>query len=68
MFEVNGHNHEKLEKILKKNNNNNYPTCIIAHTIKGKGVSFMENKNIWHYKKINEKELKTAILEIRKKT
>ncbi len=37
------------------------PTVIIAHTIKGKGVQFMENKLLWHYKSPSEKEYKEAL-------
>ena len=40
------------------------PTCIIAKTIKGKGVSFMENNVGWHGKAPSEKEYKEAIEEI----
>ena len=40
------------------------PTCIIAKTIKGKGVSFMENKVGWHGKAPNKEEYEIAIKEI----
>ena len=43
-LQVDGHNHQALIKILQKTSNKQ-PTCIIAHTIKGKGVSFMEDNN-----------------------
>ena len=39
----------------------NKPKVIIAHTIKGYGVSFMENKVLWHYKSPNDNELKKGI-------
>ncbi len=42
------------------------PTCIIAETVKGKGVSFMENQVKWHGKAPNEKEFKQAIEELSK--
>ena len=38
--------------------------AIIAHTIKGKGVSFMEDDNNWHYRSPNKKEYLEAIKEI----
>lgn len=41
------------------------PTCIIAHTIPGKGVSFMENDFTWHGKPPNDKEAKAALDELR---
>lgn len=63
--EVNGHDHIELEKLLSvvpwcKNK----PSVLIAHTIKGKGVSFMENSVAWHYKSPNQLELINAISEI----
>jgi len=41
------------------------PTCIIAHTIPGKGVEFMENDFTWHGKPPNEEEAKKALLELK---
>ncbi len=40
------------------------PTVLIAHTVKGKGVSFMENKDRWHAGKINDDQLAQALEEI----
>ncbi|HZO90866.1 MAG TPA: transketolase [Chthonomonadaceae bacterium] len=40
------------------------PTCIIAHTIKGKGVSFMEHSVLWHYRSPNAEELCRALEEL----
>ena len=40
---------------------------IIGNTIKGKGVSFMENKPIWHYRSPNPDEYKIAMRELKKK-
>ncbi|MEX2212713.1 MAG: transketolase [Phycisphaeraceae bacterium] len=41
-----------------------FPTAIIAHTTKGKGVSFMEDDNNWHYRIPNERELADALTEL----
>jgi transketolase len=41
------------------------PTCIIAHTVPGKGVDFMENDFTWHGKPPNDKEAKLALSELR---
>lgn len=49
VIEVDGHNHAQLRKALSKLYENK-PTCIIANTIKGKGVSFMEGEVLWHYR------------------
>lgn len=40
------------------------PTCVIAHTIKGKGVSFMEGEVLWHYRPPSEDELERALAEL----
>ena len=40
------------------------PTAIIAHTVKGKGVSFMEDNNNWHYKTPSNEEYLRAIKEL----
>ena len=63
---VNGHDLSDLRKNLKLtlSSNNGKPKVMIAKTIKGKGVSFMENSVPWHYKSPNEEELTSAIKEI----
>ena len=43
---------------------NDKPKALIAKTIKGKGVSFMENNNSWHYSRLNEQSYKQAILSL----
>ena len=48
-IEVDGHNHEQLRQAFHQPEPDK-PTCIVAHTVKGKGVSFMENDILWHYK------------------
>ncbi len=63
VFNVNGHSVDQIEKYLKINTLNK-PKVLIAHTLKGKGVSFMENNNLWHYKNPNKDELEKAIKEI----
>jgi transketolase len=61
-FEINGHDHKALKKVFKKVNNlNGKPKVIIADTIKGKGVDFMENQLLWHYKSPNKEQLENAI-------
>jgi transketolase len=64
--EVNGHDIFRLRELLhfKKKQKIGKPKCIIAHTIKGKGVGFMENKLLWHYKSPNESEYQLAIKEL----
>ena len=59
---INGHNHRQLYNCLKKRYSK--PTVIIAKTIKGKGVSFMEDDNNWHYRIPNINEVKKAKKEL----
>ena len=65
-IEVDGHSVDKLCKALEKIPlERGKPTAIIAHTIKGKGVSFMENKLEWHYKSPTPEQEKQALEELR---
>ena len=63
VYEVNGHSVKQLSKFLKIKSFNK-PKVIIANTVKGKGVSFMENNNLWHYKSPDKDQLKRALNEI----
>jgi transketolase len=64
-FEVDGHDHEALKRVFKNSQDqNNKPKVIIAHTIKGKGISFMEDKLLWHYKSPTKDQFYSAINEI----
>ena len=40
------------------------PIAIVANTVKGKGISFMEDDNNWHYRIPNEEEVKAALMEL----
>lgn len=63
--EIDGHNiQEIIEALSKVPFKKGAPSVVIAHTIKGKGVSFMENELLWHYKSPNEKEFKAARTEL----
>ena len=63
--EVNGHNIEELEKLFKQVPfEKGKPSLVIAHTTKGKGISFMENVPIWHYRLPTTEELKVACDEL----
>lgn len=64
IIEVDGHNVSKLEKALTKENVTGKPTIILANTIKGKGVSIVENDPRWHFKLPSKKELKTFMAEL----
>lgn len=60
--EVDGHDFEKLIPALRSIPlAKNKPTVIIAHTVKGKGVPFMENKLEWHYRNVRPEDLKVTL-------
>ena len=50
VHEVDGHDHDQLRSALTAPNSTGKPTVILAETTKGKGVSFMENNVLWHYR------------------
>ena len=62
VIEINGHNFEEIEKAYKYKSDR--PIVVLAKTIKGKGVSFMEDKLEWHYKSPNLEELKAGLKEL----
>ena len=64
--EVDGHNIKKLTEVMDKNITLDKPKCIIANTIKGKGVTFMENNNLWHYRSPQGQEFNDALSELNK--
>jgi transketolase len=67
VIEVNGHDHEAVTNALKQaKEHEGQPTVLLAHTVKGKGVSFMEDKLLWHYKSPDDELLHKAIAEIEK--
>ena len=56
---IDGHNQNEI--LLALNNRSDKPTCIIANTIKGKGIEMIENNPEWHHKFPNEEEYKLII-------
>lgn len=66
--EINGHNLEEIIKAfdLAINNKSKKPFAIIAKTKKGKGISFLEDKDGWHGKPLNKEDLEKALKELGK--
>lgn len=62
---IDGHNYDEILNSLGERHETK-PTLIIANTIKGKGVSFMENKSSWHHGAISDKIYKSAMEELSK--
>lgn len=64
--DVNGHDYAALEELFSEAglDGDPRPTAVIAHTVKGKGVSFMEDRLEWHFKSPNEEQLARALEEL----
>ena len=68
VIKIDGHNFDELEKAFEffhSNRNSGKPTVILMKTVKGKGVSFMENVADWHGKAANQAQLEQALKELR---
>ena len=66
--EVDGHDHQSLLTLFKQVPfKPDHPSIILAHTIKGKGVSFMEDQFAWHYKSPNSEQLSLAMRQLGEK-
>lgn len=62
VHETDGHNTDELERVFRLPQRG--PKAVIAHTIKGKGISFMEDRLEWHYKSPNDQEYEAALREL----
>ncbi len=63
LFEIDGHDLDAIEDALSTPVSDK-PKCILAHTVKGKGVSFMENQVGWHGKAPNAEQRQQALKEL----
>jgi len=64
--EIDGHDFYEIDQALNNARlENSLPSIIVANTVKGRGISFMEDDNNWHYRTPNELELEKAISEIK---
>ena len=67
VINVDAHDFDEIEKAFKEaRETKGQPTAIIAHSVKGKGVSFMENKASWHGAAPNDEQYATAIADLEK--
>lgn len=64
VIEIYGHDYEQILAALKIAKDDRYPTAIIAHTIIGKGVDFMEDKPDYHGKALSKEELEKALKQL----
>jgi len=66
-IEIDGHNHDAIKTALQGIPwEPGKPSCLIAHTRKGKGVDFMEDKLLWHYRNPDDKQLYQALQQLDK--
>ena len=64
-IEIDGHDHAQIRACFPHESfDPSKPSCIIARSIKGKGVSFMEDKVVWHYRWPRDEELELALKEL----
>ena len=65
-FQINGHSFKDLDRVFKKimKKKNSPPTVVIANTIKGKGISFMEKNVKWHHAVPQKEEFEKALKEL----
>jgi transketolase len=63
--EIDGHDHPAIRAALETLPfEPGKPGCLIAHTVKGKGVDYMENKLLWHYRTPNAEQVKQALTQL----
>ena len=63
-YEINGNNMKEVLNVLSKKPKKGIPTAVVLNTIKGSGVSFMEDNNNWHYRIPNLEEVGLSFEEL----
>jgi len=66
VYDIDGHDHDALREAFKNAGKKGKPTVVVANTIKGKGISFMENNILWHYRTPQGEEYDAAVAELEK--
>jgi transketolase len=61
VIEINGHDYNEIYTAFRKSRTSDNPVCILAHTVMGNGIPFMENKEKYHGSPLNENEYKEAL-------
>lgn len=64
IYDIDGHSIKELIKIFEKPIHTEKPKMIVANTIKGKGISFMENNNEWHHNLLTKSKYELALNEL----
>ena len=63
-IEVNGHSHKALHEALAQVGSTTKPLCVMARTVKGAGVSQMQNSLLWHYRSPTKEDAEAALEEL----
>ncbi|MEX2322713.1 MAG: transketolase [Acidimicrobiia bacterium] len=61
---IDGHDHSQIASAIRRAGRTTAPTCIVAETTKGKGVTFMEDQVVWHYRSLSGDPLADAIEQV----
>lgn len=64
VHEVDGHDVKAIAEILQKQLVDDQPNCLVAKTVKGKGIAFMENNNEWHHNRLTQGMFDKAMIEL----
>ncbi len=64
VYDIDGHNINQLVEAFEAKNDFGKPKMIVANTIKGKGVSFMENDNEWHHNILTKSKYEIALADL----
>jgi len=65
VHDIDGHDEEKINSAIQKSKNAFKPTAILCRTIKGRGISYMEKNNLWHYKCPKDEFYDKAMMELK---
>ena len=57
----------KIKRIIQENKDASMPVAVICQTVKGRGVSFMEDNNLWHYRTPKGEDYQKAAMELEEK-
>jgi len=63
-YEADGHDEGALRGLIRKTGGADRPVAIVCRTVKGKGVSFIENQNAWHYRPPDKEALEKILAEL----
>ena len=62
--EIDGHDIAEIAKAFDEPSRSGRPKVLVAHTVKGKGISFMENNNEWHHNRLTKSNFELALAEL----